>query len=162
MLSDAINFGTDMAKIGLFVRTVRTQLQLTQAQLAEKVSTTQQMISLIEHGKASPQLLIDYGHVFRALSNVLNFQYEAASPEYQLWREMVLNQIKRRFACEELKYTVYSQHLTTQDLVNTGCKLADINRIIEVLNREGIVRAIAFSIGGEQSWWVLELLQSSD
>ena len=156
MLNKPVDLGTDMDKIALFVRTNRVKKKMTQTQLAEKVMTTQQLISIIETGKASPQLLIEYGHVFRALSNILSFGYEAESPEFEVWRKLVIEQLHRRFACEDLKYTVYSQHLLTQDLVNVGCTLSDVNRIIDVLQREGVLRAVNYCINGQNYYWVLE------
>jgi transcriptional regulator with XRE-family HTH domain len=156
MSQPSIELGTDMKKIALFVRTNRVKRKMTQTQLAEKVMTTQQLISIIETGKASPQLLIEYGHVFRALSNILSFGYEAESPEFEVWRKLVIEQLHRRFACEDLKYTVYSQHLLTQDLVNVGCTLSDVNRIIDVLQREGVLRAVNYCINGQNYYWVLE------
>jgi transcriptional regulator with XRE-family HTH domain len=158
-----MNNVTDIATFGKTIEMKRRVANLTQQDLARKASTTQQLISAIERGVISPQLFGQYGHIIRAIDHVLGVSSRTDSPEYEVWRGMVVNELDRQLEREDTKYNVYSQCLLNDDLMRSGAKERDVAQIVEELKHEGIIWAVAVrrcdesgAGGNVERYWIVK------
>jgi transcriptional regulator with XRE-family HTH domain len=155
MLKYSINTEIEAASIGLFVKTNRVRLGLTQAQLAVKVSTSQQMISTVERGQAAEMLLTTHEHLFDALKRVLSVTSQTDSATFEEWRRLVFKEMDRQLADEDLRPNVYSRNLLTAELVALGCGPKDVANIVRgAIELQGILAVDATICGQEANYLV--------
>ena len=128
-----------MVEIGELISTVRTRQNMTQAELAKKIGTSQSAINRIEHGKqnASLEIISKISHALRTQIVTVN---EGATTGYRirggkkLHGEVVVNTSKNA-AVGLLCASLLNEQKTT--LIHLA-HIEEVYRIIEVLESIGV------------------------
>ena len=128
-----------MVEIGAIIATARTRQNMTQAELAEKIGTSQSAINRIEHGKqnASLEIISKISHALRTQIVTVN---DTASKSYQIKGGKELHgsieiNTSKNAAVGLLCAALLNEQKTT--LVHLA-HIEEVYRIIEVLESIGV------------------------
>ena len=128
-----------MVEIGAIIATARTRQNMTQAELADKIGTSQSAINRIEHGKQNASLEI-ISKISRALSTPIVTVNDNASKSYRInggkeLRGSVTINTSKNAAVGLLCASLLNEQKTT---LKHLAHIEEVYRIIEVLESIGV------------------------